>query len=319
MTTFSIIIPVKRGGHVAAIDSIRRISADLSSYEIIVAEGSAPSKQRNLAAFAASGDILYFLDDDSLLNPDNLHICSEIMNDTNVAVVGGPSLTPASDSWLQQLFGCALRSVLGSGAVKNRYRASGSIRKTTEKELILCNLAIRRSVFADLGGFDERLYPNEENELLDRIRSSGHSLVHDPAMSVYRSQRSSLKAFIRQMFSYGRGRAQQSLISGSYSFVSFVPLFFVFYILLCSFLNTNALLMIPLLVYLVLITSFSLVEFFKSGHLYMLLLLFIFPLMHCVNGIGLLYGLVGGKPSPVCDNNIMIKPLKAFGQSIPES
>lgn len=317
MTTFSIIIPVKHGGYVAALDAIRRLQADADSYELLIAEGSAPSRQRNLAAFSARGDILYFLDDDSLPNPENLQLCSDIMHDAKVAVAGGPSLTPSSDSWLQQLFGYALCSILGSGAVRNRYRMAGSIRETTERELILCNLAIRRSVFMELGGFNERLYPNEENELLDRIRSAGFKLVHIPAMAVFRSQRASLKAFVRQMFAYGRGRAQQSLISGSFSFVSFVPLFFLLYLIFSVLFSSVPLILAPLMLYAVLTVFFALSAICSTCHFYMLALLLIYPVMHCVNGVGLLYGLLIGKPLPVCDDGIVIKRVKEFSQDFP--
>lgn len=317
MTTFSIIIPVKPGGYVAALDSIRNLSADVDQYELLIAEGAAPSRQRNLAASAARGELLYFLDDDSLVNPENLRLCTEIMSDENVAVAGGPSVTPACDSPVQQLFGAALSSPFGSGAVRNRYRVSGQNRETTEKELILCNLAIRRSVFMELGGFDERLYPNEENELLDRIRSSGFKLVHNPAMYVQRSQRKSLKAFVRQMFAYGRGRAQQTLISGSFSLISFVPLFFTLYLILALFLSGNLLLLAPLLLYAALAALFTSVAICRTGRLYLLALLLIYPLMHCVNGCGLLYGLLGGKPVPLRDDGIVIRRIKEFGQDFP--
>lgn len=319
MTTFSIIIPVKRGGYVAAIDAIRQSGLDENVYELLLAEGTAPSRQRNLAACEATGDILYFLDDDSRLNPDALRLCGEVMTDANVAVVGGPSLTPVSDSWLQQLFGYVLASALGSGAVRNRYRVAGSVRETTEKELILCNLAIRRSVFVDMGGFDERLYPNEENELLDRIRSSGFKLIHVPAMSVFRSQRASLKAFIRQMFVYGRGRAQQSLITGSFSVMSFVPLFFALYLVMSAFFFAHPLVLVPVFLYLILVVLFMITGICKLGSLSAVLLLLIYPLMHCVNGVGLLCGLVGGTPMPVHDEGIVIRKIKEFGQSFPES
>lgn len=234
MHTFSIIIPVKPGGYVAACEHLKRILPDDPRYEILLAEGCAPSQQRNRAAREATGDVLYFLDDDSLITPVNLALCLDVMNDPAVAVVGGPSITPGDDSWLQQLFGYALASAFGSGAVHNRYRAYGEPRKTTDKELILCNLAVRRPVFIDLDGFNECLYPNEENEFLERVISAGYTLLHVPAMSVLRSQRRTLKAFIRQMFNYGRGRGQQTLITASYSVTSFIPLFFVAYLILRS-------------------------------------------------------------------------------------
>lgn len=319
MMKVSIIVPVKHGGYVAAFDSIRQSGFDKDSYEVLLAEGRAPSLQRNLAASAATGDILYFVDDDSLLNKENLSICSAVMADEKVAVVGGPSVTPSTDNTLQQLFGFALASALGSGAVRNRYRIFGLPRETTDKELILCNLAIRRSVFVALGGFDERLYPNEENELLDRVRLAGFRLIHIPEMGVFRSQRTSLKAFARQMFAYGRGRAQQSLISRSFPIVSFVPLFFTIYLFFSVFFFSHRLILAPLFVYAALVWLFTMIGIFKVGRISAIMLMFLYPLMHCCNGVGLMYGLKCGKPDPVHDDGIVVTKIKEFGQNFPPS
>jgi succinoglycan biosynthesis protein ExoA len=314
--TFSIIIPVKPGGYVAACNHLNQIMPDDPRYEILLAEGCAPSQQRNLAAREARGDILYFLDDDSLIIPENFACCSGGMSDPTVAVVGGPSITPAGDSWLQQLFGNALSSAFGSGSVHNRYRAHGETRETTDKELILCNLAVRRSVFMDLNGFNECLYPNEENEFLERVTSAGYMLLHAPSMLVFRSQRRTLKAFIRQMFSYGRGRGQQTLITSSYSVSSFIPLFFVAYLVLSLICIKYVLLLVPLVIYLSAALVASLCVLLRTGRLFSLLLFGVYPLMHIVNGVGLMFGLLNGKPEPVHDHSIRIRRIKGLGESL---
>jgi cellulose synthase/poly-beta-1,6-N-acetylglucosamine synthase-like glycosyltransferase len=314
MPTVSFIIPVKPGGDIAALAALRHVDASSCPFEILIAEGRHPSRQRNAAVNESRGEILYFLDDDSLVNPDCLAICAAALEDPAVAVAGGPSLTPAGDSLLQQLFGSALASPFGAGAVRNRYRAVGALRETTEKELILCNLAIRKETFLSLGGFNERLYPNEENELLDRVLASGRTLVHIPRMSVRRSQRRTLSQFIRQMFSYGRGRAQQSLISGSFSFFSFIPLYFVVYLLLASMLASHVIMLVPLYVYLALTVFFTAVECVRSGTITTVMLLLIYPLMHVVNGAGLLVGLLGGKPALADDPGIVVRRIKALDQ-----
>ena len=318
MSSISIIIPVKPGGYVAACQHLKKVMPDDPRYEILLAEGSAPSQQRNRAAREAVADILYFLDDDSLISPENLACCYNAMSDPAVAVVGGPSLTPDEDSWLQQLFGQALASKFGSGAVSNRYRTHGETRKTTDKELILCNLAVRRSVFIDLNGFNECLYPNEENEFMERVISAGYCLLHAPPMLVFRSQRQTLKAFIRQMFSYGRGRGQQTLITQSYSVTSFIPLFFVAYLILSLIYIKYLILLSPLLIYVcaALVSSLSVLK--RTGRLSSLLLLGIYPLMHIVNGVGLLWGVLSGRPDPVQDSSIRIRKIKSLGESFPE-
>jgi len=318
MATFSFIIPVKPGGFIAALSSLRQLPAAPHPFEILVAEGCSPSRQRNAAAHEARGEIIYFLDDDSLVSADCLTLCAQLMEDAGVAVAGGPSLTPAGDSLLQQLIGCTLSSLLGAGAVRNRYRASGVTRSTTDKELILCNLAMRRNVFLDSGGFDERLYPNEENELLDRIISRGMKLIHAPGMAVQRSQRRTLRLFVRQMFAYGRGRAQQTLIAGPGTIIGFAPLLFLLYLVLLPLMPITRLTLAPLFTYLALVLGFSAAAVVASGSLSRLLLIPLYPLMHISNGWGLLCGLIGGKHgrAQACGAaDITVRRIKTFGQS----
>ena len=318
MCSFSIIIPVKPGGHVAALKRLDIILSEDQPFEVLLAEGNAPSRQRNSAAQQAVGDILYFLDDDSLIAPENLALCSAGMSDPSVAVVGGPSITPENDTWLQQLFGAALSSSFGSGPVINRYRSHGTTRVTTDKELILCNLAVRRSVFLSLEGFNECLYPNEENEFLERVTSAGYTLQHNPSMLVHRSQRRSLKVFVRQMFAYGRGRGQQTLVTSRYSMASFIPLLFVIYLVFSLVCIKYLLLLAPLVIYFAAALFSTLRIMIKSRRLFALLLVGIYPLMHIVNGIGLLWGLLGGKPFPTDCGTILITKIRGYGDTFAE-
>jgi succinoglycan biosynthesis protein ExoA len=315
MPKFSFIIPVKPGGAVTALTSLRLLDPAADQFEILIAEGTLPSRQRNLAAEQARGDVLYFLDDDSRVVPDCLARCATALEDLNVAVVGGPSLTPENDSRLQRLFGAALASLFGAGSMSNRYRSIGIPRETTDQELILCNLAFRRDLFLSAGGFDERLYPNEENELLDRIAASGGKLVHIPAMGVLRSQRSSLAAFVRQMFAYGRGRAQQTLLAGPRSPISFMPLLFALYLLMLPLLPSAPLWKLPLIAYAALAIISACAAMITSGRLETALVLCVFPVMHCCNGIGLLYGFLGGKPQPPSSADVKIRRVKSFEQA----
>lgn len=312
MPTFSFIIPVKPNGAIKALDALEQLKGQVYPYEIFIAEGTRPSRQRNLAAEQSQGDILYFLDDDSCVSVDCLTQCAQAFEDLSVAVAGGPSLTPDSDSHLQHLFAYALTSSFGSGAMRNRYRATGQSRVATERELILCNLAIRRDLFLAAGGFDERLYPNEENELLDRITASGHKLVHVPAMGVTRSQRASLTAFVRQMFSYGRGRAQQTLIARPRSFMSFMPLIFIIYLALFPLLPANVMWKLPLITYIALDLTFTVATLLNTGRPEALFLFALYPLMHCANGAGLMYGFLTGKPVTKTGAEVAIRRVKEF-------
>ena len=286
----SIIIPVKPGGVVRALDSLRGVDYPIADFEVIIAAGRRPSRQRNGAAAIAQGDILYFLDDDSIIASDALQRGERHFSDPRVAAVGGPSLTPIGDSPLQKSFGLALSSAFGGGAVRNRYRQTGGVRETDDRELILCNMLFRREVFLNQGGLDERLYPNEENELLARLSRDGWRLLHDPALTVSRSQRSTFAAFARQIFGYGQGRAEQTLIGGFAGAANFIPSAFLLYLCLLPILR-HPVYFLPLACYLAAVASFAALESFRSGAWRAFPLLFaIFPLLHLAYGAGMLRG-----------------------------
>jgi hypothetical protein len=127
-------------------------------------------------------------------------------------MAGGPSWTPPSDSPFQQAVGRMFGSLFGGGAIRARYASVGPERRAGQHELILCNLMMDRKAFLDLGGFDERLYPNEENDLIVRFQKAGGEAWYVPEAGVWRSQRPTLRLFLRQVFTYGRGRAEQTRV-----------------------------------------------------------------------------------------------------------
>jgi len=311
----SIIIPVKPGGTVSAIAGVREAEYPAASFEVLAAEGLQPSRQRNLAAEAAAGDILYFLDDDSQVSPEFLHRVIRHYADSSVSVAGGPSLTPDSDTTLQHTFSMLFTSALGGGGMRNRYRRTGGVRVTCDRELILCNLSFRRASFLGHGGFDERLYPNEENELLERIRRDGGRLIHDPDLAVFRSQRRTLKTFCRQLFSYGKGRGKQTVISGVIKPVTFIPSIFLLYLLLLP-LAHMAVYYLPLLCYLISTVIVAVFEGIRSGRIRSALMLpLVFPLFHICYGAGLIRGLCqcGWKRLPPLTDEVTIRRVKEFG------
>ncbi|MFZ3207812.1 MAG: glycosyltransferase [Geobacteraceae bacterium] len=320
MEKISVIIPVKHGRIARALDALKVVDYPIMDFEVIIAAGRHPSRQRNGAADIAQGDMLYFLDDDSIVASDALQRGKRHFSDPRVAAVGGPSLTPAGDSPLQKSFGLALSSALGGGSVRNRYRKTDDIRETDDRELILCNMLFRREVFLNQGGLDERLYPNEENELLARLSKDGWRLLHDPDLAVFRSQRPTFAAFARQIFGYGQGRAEQTLIAGFAGIANFMPSAFFLYLCLLPILR-HPVYFLPLACYFAAVASFAALESFRSdvGRAFPLLFA-IFPLLHLAYGAGMLRGFFAPrfrKERPQHSEEVELTVIKPFGAEWP--
>jgi succinoglycan biosynthesis protein ExoA len=229
----TIIIAARPGqADIKAIAAARQLDYPADLLEIFVARGTQPSVQRNTALRAARGELIYFLDDDSIAPTNNLRRAAAHFTDNKVQMVGGPNLCPPDSSPLERIFALVLGSWIAFGPSRARYTAVGALRDSGEKELILCNLIARRETLRELGGFNEKLYPNEENALMDDIQKQGGRLLYDPEFFVHRRPRPTLNAFIKMFMTYGRGRAEQFRLNPTFgSALNFVPPIFCVYLL----------------------------------------------------------------------------------------
>lgn len=70
------------------------------------------------------------------------------------------------------------------------------------------NLAIRRDLYLELGGFEESLRTGEDADLCWRVQLAGHELFFAPQMRILSRRRTGARAAFRQGFSYGVGDRQ---------------------------------------------------------------------------------------------------------------
>lgn len=233
----SLIIPHRETESIQdVLNQVREFEFPTDQIEILTVTGNHPSVQRNACIREASGKYIYFLDNDSEPDSANIRKALEIFADESVAVLGGPNHSREGDSEIQKDFSYCLSSIFGVGPVSNRYRASGEVREATDRDLILCNMMIRKSVLDELGAFNEKLYPNEENELLNRIADQGYKLIYHPEFLVQRSPRSNIRSFIKMLLGYGAGRFKQMVLSFRFSnLLFFVPALFSLYIVTLPF------------------------------------------------------------------------------------
>ena len=232
LPSVTVIIPARPDeAEVTAVKAARDLDYPADKLEIILARGKQPSVQRNTALRAAKGELIYFLDDDALPSSANLRHAIEHFRDPKVQMLGGPNICPADAPFLEQVFALVLSSWIAFGPSRARYAKVGKVRETSEKELILCNMLGRRETLLAHGGFNEALYPNEENALMDNIQKTGGKLMYDPDLFVWRRPRRTLKQFMRMLINYGRGRAEQFRTTPTLgSLPNFVPPLFCAYL-----------------------------------------------------------------------------------------
>lgn len=317
--TITVIIPRKTNGSAEeAIQAVLHCDYPQHLLEIIEVIGENPSKQRNIGSEAANGEILYFLDNDSLVTPTlfsrivkyytgaQSSLCkpgaqSSLYTDNRdtLAGVGGPNLTPATDGFLQKTFGYALASSFAHFKMCARYKPTGNMRYAGEKELILCNLSIRKETFLREHGFDESMYPNEENEFINRLVEKGYQFLYDPDAYVYRSRRNRFLGFIKQLFHYGGGRVDQIIIEGlsRKSLLFFLPLGLLGYLILLLILSVSrhfSWWMYLALAFYGLLAILSALQFaIQERNPFLIVILPVwYLLMHLSYGAGLVWGLL---------------------------
>ena len=295
----SVIIPVhpaKTEARSAA--ASRELDYPREKLEIIVVRSTDlstfPSMKRNAAIRAARGELIYFLDDDSVPLKGNLRRAVAHFADPKVQMVGGPNICPADAPTIERTFANVMGSWLAFGPSCARYRSVGKLRESSEKELISCNLVSRRDVLLEAGGFDESLYPNEENALMDAVLKRG-KLLYDPEMIVHRRPRSNLKSFAKMLYSYGGGRAQQfRLHPTAGSAINFVPPAFVLYLVTVLILVPARVLplwtLLPLALYLVAVLVQSVAVMSRTSFLSGLRALPLLALTNIFYGAGVLRG-----------------------------
>jgi glycosyltransferase involved in cell wall biosynthesis len=153
---------------------------------------------RNTALKNSKGDIIIYLDADTLPHPKSLErIVSEYSNPNTMAVGGQELFTPSSTKanlW-RNLF---WRQTHGPKRIDNVWMLMG-----------LC-CSYRKDVLSLLGGFDETYKTNGEDvDMGIRLRKAGYRQVYVPQIGVSHKRSDSLKSLISLVYrhSYWQSRA----------------------------------------------------------------------------------------------------------------
>ena len=151
----------------------------------------------NRALAEATGEIIVRVDGHCEIVPDYLKRCLDALNATGAECVGGPVET-VGDTLVAEAIALAQSSPFGVGCV--------AFRTGTENGRFVDTLAFgayRRDVFSRLGGYDEELVRNQDDEFNFRLTQAGGKIWLDPSIRSTYFSRASLGKLLRQYFQYG--------------------------------------------------------------------------------------------------------------------
>jgi len=181
-----------------------KLPASQASIVIIPTGPVNPSEKRDIALKYAKGEILAFLDDDAYPEKNWLKKALEDFKDADVAAVGGPAVTPPTDSLRQRVSGAIYSSFLVSANYIYRYLPG---KRQEVDDYPSCNFLARKSVMQELGGFNTKFWPGEDTKLcLDITKRLGKKIIYDPLVLVYHHRRCAYPEHLKQVANYALHR-----------------------------------------------------------------------------------------------------------------
>jgi GT2 family glycosyltransferase len=224
---FSIVIPTHGRPHhlESCLASVAQLQYPRDEYEVIVVDdggpdpldpviqrlrgqmrlslvrqaNAGPAAARNAGAARATGEWLAFTDDDC--EPDScwLKMFAQRMRQTPDALIGGRIVNRLPHN------PCAAASQAITDCTYHRMQHGGA-----EMLFASCNLAVSAASFRRIGGFSTS-YPlaaGEDYDLCHRWQQAGQAAIYAPEAIVNHRHDLTLRSFLRQHYSYGRGLLQ---------------------------------------------------------------------------------------------------------------
>jgi len=266
------------------------------NYFFIFSEIKSPGEKRNIGIDKATGDYIAFLDDDAYPADDWLMIASkEFENNSYEIGICGPSITPEESTFLEKVSGHIYESVLVSGPTLYRHLPD---KRRRVNDYPSVNLIISKTILQELGGFDINYWPGEDTKLcLDILNKFGKDILYIPQLKVFHFRREVFHPHLNQLsrYAFHRGYFARVLPKTSFKLSYMVPsIFLVYLISLPVFLvSQNFIILIPLTVYLILVSFEMYKIYYKTGSIAHTLLFGVgVGFSHIFYGFNFLKGLV---------------------------
>ena len=294
------IIIIDGGSEDTTVEIVKKISSKYQNVILLHNPKKITPISLNLGIKESSGEFIVRLDAHALYSKNYVNKCIQVLenSDENIGNVGGFIETKSTNSSIfSRAVSLCLSSIFGVGISKFR------ISKPTKKEFVdtVPFGCFRRSLFDEIGFFNEEEPRNEDLEFNQRILRADKKIILDPDIHSTYFSRSTLNKLFSQQFD--NGKIVTNKYRGKESFHKlrhFVPLLFFTYLLSIPFFSlfentyfTEAnLYLYPGFLYLILNVSFSIFIALRNKDILLFpSLIFVFFVIHFSYGLGSFFGL----------------------------
>jgi O-antigen biosynthesis protein len=197
------------------------VAIDYPNYEVIVVSDGSTDRsaqnarsydrvrvietpQRGLAAARNAGmdaavdaEILAYLDDDAIPDPDWLQNIVSAFAEGPFAAVGGPNVLPPGCNWIAE---CVANAPGGPTHVL--------VSDVEAEHIPGCNMAVRKDALERIGGFDPQFHAaGDDVDVCWRLLDAGERIAFSPGAVVLHHRRRTVRGYLRQQRGYGKAEA----------------------------------------------------------------------------------------------------------------
>jgi glycosyltransferase involved in cell wall biosynthesis len=188
-----------------SVDETAEIAQRHSGVRLVRLDHAGLSEARNVGFRTATRELVAYLDADAYPPPEWIRYLALGSLGDGVAASGGPNVPPHDDP-------------PGAQVVAHSPGAPIPVLYRPDRALHVpgCNMAFRRQVLDELGGFDPDLTSAEDTDFELRLRERGLELGYHPAAFVWHHRRPGVRTYLKQQRSYGRGQALAAVRNPAY-------------------------------------------------------------------------------------------------------
>jgi glycosyltransferase involved in cell wall biosynthesis len=177
-------------------ETVLRLKAGRSALHLLDNPRKSAPSALNIGIRASMGEVVLRVDGHTIIEPDYIRQCIAVLHRTGASNVGG-SMRAEGLTEFGKAVAVVTSSRFGIGGAKFHYLKEEAIVDTVYMG------AWPRSVFEQIGLFDEEMVRNQDDEFNFRLRAKGGKIVLSPSIRSMYFNRSTPIDLMKQYFQYG--------------------------------------------------------------------------------------------------------------------